>query len=429
MDVSNREDLDIQKVSIRRGKGYTALTTQCNVRGALVFARTRRSGLTFWLTRKLGLQEASHFQEDIYVYGADNETLAGLRADSEFGMALVALFVNKASRVIVGGYRVRAQFPGRQPESGEEASNATLRFASRLEQLSGGEINSEASTSRLVKPFGVFCGVAYAAFFGAGIVTDDVRLVTPFALLPVTACIALVIAGAVAIVACPFLRKQGLAAAVLPETVAFLCIGAIFSAAVTCSITDISLGRRFIPNETLVIGAVPAMSNAKGHPCSMEFEKPTIVLGQTRMSLPISCRGFDKLQAGSAVADMYRIKVNPGLFRGGLFVDTVERAPHVTGRASSSRADDASEIFADEVRQRIRWNMTAVPNPHNLETVIEIACAPDGTILSTAVIVRSGDSAIDEAALNSVRRSSPMLRMPVGANGKPMTQFRVTVRP
>jgi TonB family protein len=429
MDVSSGEDLGHRKVSIRRGKGYTALTTRCEVRGALVFVRTRRSGLAFWLARKLGLREASQFQEDISVYGVDNETLARLQADPEFNQALTTLFANKASRVTLGAYRIRALFPGRQPEAQEAASSAMLHFASRLEQLGGYEINSEASTSRLVMPFGVFCGVAYAAFFGAGIITNDVRLVTPFALLPATAGIALAIGGAIVIVIRPLLRKQALAAAVLTETGTLLCLGAIFSAAVACSITDISLGRRFIPDETLVGAAVPAVSNAKGHPCFMEFDKPMTVLGQTRMSLPISCKGFNKLQAGNAAENIYRIRVNPGLFRGGLFVDSVERMPYEAEQNSRSRTDDASEAFAEKVRQRVRGAMIAVPNPHDLEAVVEIHCAPDGTILSTAIAVRSGDPAIDDAALKSVRRANPMPPMPAGRDGKPMAHFRLTIRP
>jgi TonB family protein len=425
MDVFNQKDLDLSKVSIRRGKGYTALSTPCNVRGALVFMRARRSGPMFWLARALGLQQASRFRDDIDVYGADNVTLARLQADPEFGSAVATLFENKASRVTLGGNRLRAQFPGRQPEAREEASRAALRFVSRLEQLNPVEINAETSLSWLVTPLVVFCAVGYAAFFGAGILTNDVRLITPLGFAPVTVGIAVAIVGGVLLVASPFLKRQALAAAALPQIVTALLIGAIFGSVALSEIADVRLGRQLMTDQLLVVSAMPAQSSAKGHPCFMEFERATDVLGQTRTSLPISCKGFNKLRAGGTGYELYRIEVNPGYFQGGLFVDSIERAPG----AMSSNHSGALASFADAVRARIHQNMTVMPNPHDLETVIEIRCTPDGTLLSATINRSSGDTAIDDAALQSVRRSDPLPATPVGADGKPLTRFLVTLRP
>ncbi|KXU87857.1 hypothetical protein CI15_14145 [Paraburkholderia monticola] len=352
MDLFNQKDLDLSKVSIRRGKGYTALSTPCNVRGALVFMRARRSGPMFWLARALGLQQASRFRDDIDVYGTDNLTLARLQADPEFGSAVAALFANKASRITLGGNRLRAQFPGRQPEARDEASRAALRFVSRLEQLNPVEINAETSLSWLAAPLIVFCAVGYAAFFGAGILTSDVRLITPFGFAPVTIGIAVAIVGGVLLGASPFLKRQALAAAALPQIVTALLFGAIFGSVALSEMADVRLGRQLKTDQLLVVSAMPTQSNAKGHPCFMEFESATDVLGQTRTSVPISCKGFNKLRAGGSGYGLYRIGVNPGYFQGGLFVDSIERVPGAT----SSNDSGALASFADAVRARIHRN-------------------------------------------------------------------------
>jgi TonB family protein len=82
--------------------------------------------------------------------------------------------------------------------------------------------------------------------------------------------------------------------------------------------------------------------------------------------------------------------------------------------------------YAELVRQRVRPNIVWSGKSDQLETVVEVRCAPSGNLESVRVVRSSGDKAWDQAALEAVRRSDPM---PLDENGRAPASFTITLIP
>jgi TonB family protein len=71
------------------------------------------------------------------------------------------------------------------------------------------------------------------------------------------------------------------------------------------------------------------------------------------------------------------------------------------------------------VRSHLKWHGDSV----SLPTVISVNCAPDGKLLSAAIVKSSGNVAWDAAAFDAVQLSDPM---PAYENGKALEHFQIT---
>jgi TonB family protein len=82
--------------------------------------------------------------------------------------------------------------------------------------------------------------------------------------------------------------------------------------------------------------------------------------------------------------------------------------------------------YAEMVRQRVRPNIVWSGKADRQETVVEVNCAPSGSLESVRIVRGSGDRAWDRAALEAVRRSDPM---PLDESGRAPPSFMITLRP
>lgn len=97
-----------------------------------------------------------------------------------------------------------------------------------------------------------------------------------------------------------------------------------------------------------------------------------------------------------------------------------------SGTGSGSGGTASSPGYADKVKRRVRPNIVWAGETQGLETVIEVHCAPTGTLLSAAIERSSGNPQWDDAALRAVQKSDPM---PLDDNGKTPASFTITMRP
>ena len=95
-------------------------------------------------------------------------------------------------------------------------------------------------------------------------------------------------------------------------------------------------------------------------------------------------------------------------------------APHSAAEISRTRASTpvVDHLFVPW-RPHLKWHGDSV----SLPTVISVNCAPDGKLLSAAIVKSSGNVAWDAAALDAVQLSDPM---PAYENGKAMEHFEIT---
>jgi len=84
--------------------------------------------------------------------------------------------------------------------------------------------------------------------------------------------------------------------------------------------------------------------------------------------------------------------------------------------------------YANKVRQRVRPNIIfdASSIPGNLQTVVDVHCAPDGALLQATIAQSSGNAVWDEAVLRAVEKSDPM---PRDMNGYTPGRFTITFEP
>ncbi len=100
----------------------------------------------------------------------------------------------------------------------------------------------------------------------------------------------------------------------------------------------------------------------------------------------------------------------------------------VEGNSAALRpaADAAGSGYSEKVQRRVRPNIVWAGETQNLETILEVHCAPSGTLLSVTITSSSGNSKWDDAALRAVKRSDPM---PQDPNGKTPASFTIMLRP
>ncbi len=84
--------------------------------------------------------------------------------------------------------------------------------------------------------------------------------------------------------------------------------------------------------------------------------------------------------------------------------------------------------YADKVRQRVKPNIVfdAQSVAGNPQAVVEVDCAPDGSILSVRLSRSSGNALWDSAVLRAVEKSDPM---PRGEGSRAPRRFTITFQP
>jgi len=82
--------------------------------------------------------------------------------------------------------------------------------------------------------------------------------------------------------------------------------------------------------------------------------------------------------------------------------------------------------YATRVQRRVRPNIVWAGPALDLETVINVRCAPTGTLLSASISRSSGNATWDMAALRAIQRSDPM---PLDSDGRAPSMFTITMRP
>jgi colicin import membrane protein len=97
-----------------------------------------------------------------------------------------------------------------------------------------------------------------------------------------------------------------------------------------------------------------------------------------------------------------------------------------SGTGSGAGGTATSAGYAEKVQRRVRPNIIWAGDAQGLETVIAVRCSPTGMVLSAEVQRSSGNAQWDDAALNAVKRSTPM---PLDTNGRAPSFFTITMRP
>jgi TolA protein len=104
-------------------------------------------------------------------------------------------------------------------------------------------------------------------------------------------------------------------------------------------------------------------------------------------------------------------------------VDSCHTAPpKYTPGDAKTIASKYMEKVQRRVRPYIEWNGQS----SGLETVINVHCAPTGTVLNATIQRSSGNDQWDAAALRAVNRSDPM---PLSNDGNTPAKFSITLRP
>lgn len=96
--------------------------------------------------------------------------------------------------------------------------------------------------------------------------------------------------------------------------------------------------------------------------------------------------------------------------------------------AHAGSGGEAGAGYADKVRQRVRPNIVfdADSVAGNPQAVVEVDCAPDGSILSVRLSRSSGNPLWDSAVLRAVEKSDPM---PRGEGQQTPGHFMITFQP
>jgi hypothetical protein len=316
-------------VTLTTYRGHTTGSVRCDVYGAVCFTRARRHGFLQSLAKMLRLRDAVHFALDTDIYGSGDAALDSLKRDNMLRDAVATLLTCGAANISLGGRKLRAYFPKGVPNDSSERVKAALAcVALRLEGLSGGLLNEEASITRLSIPFIAFAGLGLTSLFGEAVATSDVRLIEPMSLLPATLLVASGILLVLALCSSLLLREHALAAVALPTAFPFSCIGALLTAWAVCSGLNVTLGRRFLSDDAITISGFVTVLPQKGHPCYLRFAEPSVVdlSGKLRAGVLISCKHFDELTSGDNGIHRFKVEVNRG-YLGGTFVDSIKRLP------------------------------------------------------------------------------------------------------
>lgn len=108
------------------------------------------------------------------------------------------------------------------------------------------------------------------------------------------------------------------------------------------------------------------------------------------------------------------------------YIFKLDDAPSATKNLSSGLTPELAQ-YAERVRKAIKSNLVFPDNlPDNINAVVLLSLAPDGSVLRSTIEKPSGVQVYDDAVLRAIERSSPLPRQSPekGAPGKLRLSFR-----
>jgi hypothetical protein len=268
------------------------------------------------------------FSPEVDVYGLSGGLLDSMRHDTDLCHAIETLISSSARSVSLGGGKVQVAFAKRVPQADRDGvKDALVTVAQRLEELSGGFANHEASVAKVCLPFAIFTCVALGTWLAAVAASGAAYLVNAFDLLPSFVTAALAVLGIEAILGSLTLRKHAVATVALPILLSCASFGAVFLAMAISLGLNFSLGRELFPDvDEVVTGHVVQMSR-KGHPCYLVFNQPPVldVFGSPRGSVLVSCAFLRKGRTRDEVRQC-KLRLNPGYLKAP-FIDELTCRP------------------------------------------------------------------------------------------------------
>jgi len=96
------------------------------------------------------------------------------------------------------------------------------------------------------------------------------------------------------------------------------------------------------------------------------------------------------------------------------------------GSGQGSGGSKSYATFIEKVQRLVLGHVQPWSGPQNLEAIMAVRCAPDGSVLSVKFVRKSGNDQWDENALQAVRAVDPM---PSDSDGKTPSPFNIRVCP
>ncbi len=298
-------------VDVSSGGKFSEIRTHCEVNGALCLSLSVAFGGTSKMLRMLRFTPPATFGPNIVAYGLDAKLLEELRSDKEFSEAAIGL-LEKGYRLSLSRQTLQLSLVGRIPaELSEALLNSIAIAACRLEVLSNGVVNAEASLARIGAPWlaaaiiatllsllSAFCSrpsIVYGSLLPAIVVTLILFLIGTFLLLRM------------------YLKAYALAGATAYEMYMTIVWISVFSAPALCIILNDFVGDKIVPSQSITVHGVVRITSGKGSHCALVLDHTLPVIGthsQTE-TLPMPCA--IALERGNSAAGTYDVKINAGL--------------------------------------------------------------------------------------------------------------------
>ncbi|WP_241288812.1 hypothetical protein [Burkholderia stabilis] len=312
-------------VNIQSGSRSSRMRTECNVQGALCLNRARSMGggnsklLRLFLLPQPAKFASTFDAKDIVAYGLGVHILRVFQDDDEFRTAVLTLLA-KGYRLSLGERRLDLNVAGKIPNNLRESLSDSLAIAAgRLEALTGGVVNSEASLSRIRKPW-IVASILSGIFYFFRHLVSGLPL-SAFSLLPAIVVGTVVLSTGVIFVLRASLKQYALAGAVASEALMWSVFSSVFFSIAICPILNDYVGERVLPAQSLVVDGTVHIAHGKYTSCSLVLNTstPVVLDGKRLQALPMLC-SLAYLHNDSSEY-RYEVKINRGLL-GAAFVQS-----------------------------------------------------------------------------------------------------------
>jgi hypothetical protein len=303
-------------VNIQSASRSSRMRTQCDVQGSLCLRRVPTGGgksILLWLFQ---LTEPARFAatfdgKDIVAYGIGAPLLHVLQGDAEFRSAVGTLLA-KGYRLALGESRLELTMVGKVPKDLRESlSDSLTAAASRLEALTDGVMNSEASLGRIRRPWLVASTLAAVVYFFSHLASYS--SVLPLSLLPAILAGAGLLSAVALLIQRSNLKEHALAGAVALDVVMWGVFSSVFFSSAICILLNDYAGARIVPVLNLAVEGTVNITHGKHTSCALVLDLSTpVVLDAKRVrTLPMPCSLAYRHNDSSE--NRYGVQINPGL--------------------------------------------------------------------------------------------------------------------
>ncbi|MEX3980634.1 hypothetical protein AB4Y45_16845 [Paraburkholderia sp. EG287A] len=314
-----------RSVNIQSASRSSRMHTQCDVEGALCLRRVRSGGGESMLVRLFQLTEPVRFAatfdaKDIVAYGVGAPLLRILQGDAEFRSA-AGILLAKGYRLSLGEGRLELTMAGKVPKDQRDTLSDSLSVAaSRLEALTGGAANSEASLGRIRRPWLVASTLAAVVYFFSHLASYSPVL--PLSLLPAIVSGAALLSAVAFLIQRSTLKEHALAGAVALDVVMWGVFSSVFFSSAICILLNDYAGARVVPVLSLAVDGTVHIAHGKHTSCALVLDASTpVVLDDKRIrTLPMPCSLA--YRHNDSFENRYDVQINPGLL-GAPFVQSI----------------------------------------------------------------------------------------------------------